>query len=440
MSFAQPPTIFVAAANSLRNNMTDPTYKCDGVDDHLQIQAAIDALPSDGGRVVLSEGKFNVATAPVINKTDISLEGLGYSTILMPAGDGLSLVGADRCNIGNMRITGGATGISIVGAKDSIFHELLLDEQTASGIVVDGDAPTETVFRDITMRDVDGIGFSYVRTNVDDSGGIYMDRVRTIRGAGSTLGFSLASSAGSETASFIFMDQCVADGYVNTALLIDNLAQVRVSQSWFAQAASATDPCVDIDGSFAVTIDGGTSMQGGAATGFALSLRACHEVILNDVMFGGSCDFAINAEAGINGIYLGQHHNFLASGDLTNSEENLYSRTVFFKQGPVAFVTRPSGGTFDVMAILDADTVGGAPKYIRNSNGTLQFLNTAFDASILELLDNAELRPVDLRQTGPNLGFYNHATSTQQVLATGAAATVDDVITALQALGLVAQS
>lgn len=38
------------------------------------------------------------------------------------------------------------------------------------------------------------------------------------------------------------------------------------------------------------------------------------------------------------------------------------------------------------------------------------------------------------------LGFYGHATTAQQVLATGAAHTVDDVITALQTLGLVKQA
>ena len=38
------------------------------------------------------------------------------------------------------------------------------------------------------------------------------------------------------------------------------------------------------------------------------------------------------------------------------------------------------------------------------------------------------------------LGFYGHATETQQVLATGTGKTVDQVITALQGLGLFKQS
>ena len=59
MSFAQPPTIFVAAADSLQRNMTDPTYKCDGVDDNVEIQAAIDALPSGGGSAATA-GKAHI--------------------------------------------------------------------------------------------------------------------------------------------------------------------------------------------------------------------------------------------------------------------------------------------------------------------------------------------------------------------------------------------
>lgn len=45
-----------------------------------------------------------------------------------------------------------------------------------------------------------------------------------------------------------------------------------------------------------------------------------------------------------------------------------------------------------------------------------------------------------MQHTGAYLGFYNHAQSAQQLLATGAGHTVDDVITALQNLGLVKQA
>ena len=35
-------------------------YLCDGIDDQIEIQAAIDSLPSHGGVVILDDGPFNI--------------------------------------------------------------------------------------------------------------------------------------------------------------------------------------------------------------------------------------------------------------------------------------------------------------------------------------------------------------------------------------------
>lgn len=47
---------------------------------------------------------------------------------------------------------------------------------------------------------------------------------------------------------------------------------------------------------------------------------------------------------------------------------------------------------------------------------------------------------IDSNGSAPLIGFYGHAAAAQQVLATGAGATADNIIAALQALGLVKQS
>lgn len=64
--------------------------------------------------------------------------------------------------------------------------------------------------------------------------------------------------------------------------------------------------------------------------------------------------------------------------------------------------------------------------------------------SVLSAFDTSERDVIGIGASGtaPLLGFYNLATApiAQQVLATGAGATVDNVISALQALGLVKQS
>ena len=70
-------------------------------------------------------------------------------------------------------------------------------------------------------------------------------------------------------------------------------------------------------------------------------------------------------------------------------------------------------------------------------NGSLR-LTLAGAGSII--LDAGGTGAVQIgNNTASVLGFYGHATTAQQVLATGGGATVDQVITALQALGLVKQ-
>lgn len=95
---------------------------CDGVNDDVEIQAAIDALPASGGLVVLSSGTFNVEVALVLDSYQ-TLRGCGRNTILTTTtadidiitatgGSGTEKVGiliADLCVDG----TAGASTVSL---------------------------------------------------------------------------------------------------------------------------------------------------------------------------------------------------------------------------------------------------------------------------------------------------------------------------------------
>lgn len=54
-----PTTFVVAASNSLHKQRAD--YTCNGVNDQVDIQAAINALPDHGGRIILSDGIFSIS-------------------------------------------------------------------------------------------------------------------------------------------------------------------------------------------------------------------------------------------------------------------------------------------------------------------------------------------------------------------------------------------
>jgi len=80
-------TYTVAASGAPAHVKAQADYVCDGTADNVEIQAAIDALPSTGGIVHLSTGYFNISSAikiyPPSAATTLILEGEGmYSTIL----------------------------------------------------------------------------------------------------------------------------------------------------------------------------------------------------------------------------------------------------------------------------------------------------------------------------------------------------------------------
>jgi len=63
-------------------NAEQADYVCDGNDDQVQIQQAIDSLPSEGGMIELLGGVFNFSDDLEITKSNVTIRGTGNSTIL----------------------------------------------------------------------------------------------------------------------------------------------------------------------------------------------------------------------------------------------------------------------------------------------------------------------------------------------------------------------
>lgn len=126
-------------------------YVCDGTADDVQIQAALDALPSGGGRVVLSAGVFTIAASITLASYD-SLEGQGaYATILRTTTSSIDVIqvhGADVSNklqgirVANMLIDSDASatsdGLSIQYCKRSIFENLDITDFNGHGLHIQG--------------------------------------------------------------------------------------------------------------------------------------------------------------------------------------------------------------------------------------------------------------------------------------------------------------
>ena len=107
--YARSATRTVAASNSIDKINVD--YVCDGVDDQVEINAAITALGATGGTVMLLEGQYNI-TGSINLATLTTLMGQGAGTVLrVPNGfnanlNVISAVSINRVIVADLRIDG----------------------------------------------------------------------------------------------------------------------------------------------------------------------------------------------------------------------------------------------------------------------------------------------------------------------------------------------
>lgn len=129
-------TLTVAASNASKRTRANADFLCDGTSDQVQINEALAALPSIGGKVVLSEGYFTIEAPIVIGKDNVALVGMGKGQPLGATpvkGGSLILRGAGfagsygiNCEVAE-RVLFGVTlqdfsidGMAIAGAVDGI--------------------------------------------------------------------------------------------------------------------------------------------------------------------------------------------------------------------------------------------------------------------------------------------------------------------------------
>lgn len=73
---------FVVGTSTAGWTAADCDYLCDGTADDVEINAAIQALPSTGGEIVILDGTYNITATITVNKSNVTLSGNGAATIL----------------------------------------------------------------------------------------------------------------------------------------------------------------------------------------------------------------------------------------------------------------------------------------------------------------------------------------------------------------------
>ena len=160
-------TFTIATNDSLERSKLQADYVCDGMNDELEIKAAIDALPDSGGKIVLLEGTFIINASINLSDTDsnnyVTLEGQGDGTVIKIA-DGNDL------SMSAIRAEGRLTTSNVI--HDVAFRNFKIDgnADSVSGALYNGiitDDANYVVIEDITLVDgggTDGYGLAILTT------------------------------------------------------------------------------------------------------------------------------------------------------------------------------------------------------------------------------------------------------------------------------------
>ena len=116
---AARPARFVVGTSAAGWTADDCDYLCDGTSDQTEINAAIAALPSGGGEVLLLDGTYNISSSITVNKANVSLRGCGAATVIARKFNGTSANGVISCSAANCTIS----HLAIDGNKGSYTNE-----------------------------------------------------------------------------------------------------------------------------------------------------------------------------------------------------------------------------------------------------------------------------------------------------------------------------
>lgn len=353
-------------------------------DDSTAFTNAIAAIGASGGTVFIPAGTYN-ATISVTSKPGLRLLGSGPGTQIVPtntSATAITIITCDRIRVESMRIRNCATALSVSGAKDGIFSDLIIDACTTAGIAVNGDNSTETHYKQITTRDC-GIGFNYTRTVSTDTGGTYLDNCHFLYNTTGTTGIKASSIAATETTIYLWCEQVIVDGFTSgPAVDLNNVAQVRFTNTWIAGNYAAGGVLKITAGYYFALAN--VYLINQAVAGFCMELlTTTREVVGTNVIFSGLSTTAVKTASTINNVQIDRCFNYLTN--LADSQLNLFKRTNLPKMGATIFATRSGGGGNDVMSFLDLDNPATQGMYLRANNGGIQFLKNDFSAVMLEL-------------------------------------------------------
>ncbi|MAE63463.1 MAG: hypothetical protein CMJ18_04255 [Phycisphaeraceae bacterium] len=122
-------TVVVASKDSRHPERAD--FACDGRDDQVEVQQALDALPDAGGNVQLLEGTYELSGCVEIPRDRVTLRGVGRSTVLRHAPtDWIKLAADARQGERSIEVTQPSRFLpgQLIGITDDLINPRVADD------------------------------------------------------------------------------------------------------------------------------------------------------------------------------------------------------------------------------------------------------------------------------------------------------------------------
>lgn len=399
----------------------------DGVtDDTAAIQAANDAaFLAGGGRVVVPDGTYH-CTGTITLKAGVSLAGAGRTSVLSFSNASVGvLVGdqSDHAGISDLLVHdegGSAVGVKVQGSSWVTLERLGIDAFDTSNLLLtdDGASSFGTYFLKASNLRIDcgpGLG---VHAHATTAGGVTTCSFVDVYVNGSSTDGWKFEADNTRSVSRMSLNGCAASSNVNGINCVTNGT-----------------------GSVSATTLVGCDIESNSAWGIANTSQTVG-LFLIGTTFSDNTSGAFETDA----------VGLVFWGDLDNNVHpsmNLGTSDLTITGGAVPLILKSSGST--AMNVTSTDAQAASVGLVAEVDGS-GWLWTVTDRKnavrdIGKIAATGEIRVVPgieldgaLNHDGSTVGFYGTTPIAQAVLATGAGATVDDVITALQNLGLVKQS
>jgi hypothetical protein len=130
-------TFIIAASDSSTTAKAQADYVCDGTADNVEIQAAINALPSGGGKVQLLEGTYTISVTITLASSS-ELTGNGWGTVLEVSGisgTNSAVTMGDHTVLSDLKIQGSISPLTanwhnVYAGNHSIIERIWIDQNT----------------------------------------------------------------------------------------------------------------------------------------------------------------------------------------------------------------------------------------------------------------------------------------------------------------------